>query len=365
MREGYMFLFGIFLAFCSCKSDVSMHSDLVDIVSCDKFEDKSFTRVDQLNAVSFNDSVIQNLTRIALFDSLLFTIDSTVTSDTLVRCFSTVNKKYLGSVFLKGNAPTELLSASSISASVDSLSFWTFDMTKQLWTGMAFDKLSNRFLFQSAEDTDVLNLRNSNLPGLDNPVWIEGGFVISSLSKYIDRFFIYDSNAQLVKSVVNPDLIFKENYNEGILADILSTRMCVTPDRSKVILAGRYLDLIEIYDSKGNLQKMLKGPEKEFDLKFDTKRSIERSTLVKSEETKRAYLAVQATNNNIYALYSGKSKKDKEHYSYSKLLYVFSLDGNVMVKYTLDTPIISFAVDEKQKMIYAISIDAEVVSFDI
>lgn len=78
-----------------------------------------YSSVVQLNTVSFDDFVIQNPTRIALFDSLLFTIDSKVTSDTLVRCFSTLIKKYLGSVF-KGNTPTELLSASSISASVDS-----------------------------------------------------------------------------------------------------------------------------------------------------------------------------------------------------------------------------------------------------
>ena len=51
----------------------------------------------------------------------------------------------------------------------------------------------------------------------------------------------------------------------------------------------------------------------------------------------------------IYALYSGKSKDDKVHYSYSDCLYVFSMDGKCLSKYILDCPICDFVVDINKK----------------
>ena len=210
----------------------------------------------------------------------------------------------------------------------------------------------------------TLNLRNDSLLGLENPIWFHENFIIQNLLKYKERFLIFNSQGKLIQTIINPNLQFKKEFDEKILADIFSTRLCVTPDHSKIILAGRYLDLIEIYNVKGELQKMIKGPNKDFNFQFDTKRSIERSVLIKSPDSKRAYLSVKATTNKIYALYSGKTKKDEENYSYSKKMYVFSIEGELLTKYTLDVPIIDFVIDDKNKKLYAISIDANIVSFN-
>lgn len=363
-KNEWLFLpmFIIILLLFSCKS---RDNELVVVKSCDFFTETSFDTVIHMKHHIFNDSVICNPVRLSLQDSILFSIDATYSSDTLVRCFSILSGRYLGPIFMKGNGPKEVLSVSSIEFSVDSTKFWTFDVTKQNWFGRKLESL-NKYLSIDENDYTILSLKNIELLGLDQPHWIKNGFVATSLFKHKERFFVYTTDHKLKKTVINPNLYIKEGiFADNVLGDIFSTRLCTTPDFTKIILAGRYLDLIEIYDVDGNIKKMLKGPKKEFDLDFDKQKSIGRSAFVKNMNTRRAYLAVKATSDNIYALYSGKSKKDKENYSYSKSMYVFSLDGSCLYKYILDIPIIDFVVDEQNGRIYATSIDADIVYFDI
>lgn len=348
----------------ACTSTGSVHSELIDIDSCDYFNDESFARIVRPTSEVFNQSIISNPTGVALCDSVLFSLDAAYGSDTLVHCYSVADKRYLGAAFLKGNGPGELLSAASVELSADSSCFWTFDITKQLWVGRSCTELNNGMLLPG-KNCKTINLRDTVLLQKNNPAWLKKGFAVNSLLAYKERFFVYDSVNGSKRAVLNHRLRFKDAYNERIMADIFSTCRCVSPDRSKIILAGRYLDLIEIYDAEGNIEKMLKGPESDFNFKFDAERSMKSRALVKSKDSKRAYLSVKATPTKIYALYSGKSKQDKEHYSYSRILYVFSLEGDLLFKYVLDTPISDFAVDEKRNCIYAASIDAELIYFPI
>ena len=347
----------------SCTHNSSMNNDLVDIISADYFEDDSFDSIIFPKSKIFNNSIICNPVRVALHDSILFSLDANYGSDTLVRCFSLVNKRYLGPVFLKGNGAGELLSAVSLGLSADSSSFWTFDITKQLWVGRPCAELSDSILLSDDSCTKI-DMKDTVLLAKDDPIWLKDGFAVRNLFNYKERFFICDLAMSWSRPIVNPYLQFKEAYNEYVMADIFSSQMCTSPDRSIIILAGKYLDLIEIYDVEGNLRKMLKGPQRGFDFKFDVERSVKNSVLVKSKDTRRGYLKVKATQSKIYALYSGKSKQE-EHYSYSRILYVFSLDGDLLYKYVLDKPIIDFVIDEKRNCIYATSLDAEIISFNL
>lgn len=356
--------FIVILFLSACTLDTSVSSDLIDVVSPNSFQDKSFDSITSLKSMGFNDTVVHNPVRVALNDSILFSIDANYGTDTLVRCFSLFDKRYLGAIFLKGNGPGELLSAATLGLSADSSSFWTFDITKQLWKGRCCNELYDHISLPNS-DCKNLNLKDTALLAKDNPIWLQNGYVVKSLFKYKERFFIYDSAMNSCRSAVNPYMQFKEVYAPSIMADIFSTQMCTNPDRTIIVLAGKYLDLIEIYDSDGNLKKMLKGPQKGFDFRFDVERSMNNSVCVKSKDSRKAYLAVRATQSKIYALYSGKTKEDKEHYSYSKTLYVFSLTGELLFKYILDKPVMDFVVDEKRKCIYATSIDAEIIYFNL
>ena len=357
MRILYILL--IVICFYSCNNEKSLLSEYVEISDCLKFSDEEFTYVN-LKSHILNDYVVDSFTGISKIDTVLFALTSGSSSDTLIHCFSSLNNIYVGSALNVGNGPNEFLSASTLEASVDSSCFWVFDIRKQIWSSMSLENLNKEIKYGKN-----INFRKTGMAGFTNPIWIDNDkYIVSNLFKHKERFFFFDKNDSIVKSVCNSKFFYKENLlNDGVLADIYSTRMCVTPNRSNIILAGRYMDVIEIYDNEGSLLMNLKGPESGFHFHFDEERSLQSSSLVKSLDSRRAYLAVKATNETIYALYSGKEKRNEEHYSYSKCLYSFSINGKALKKYILDVPILDFVVDEERKIIYAISINREIVYF--
>ena len=253
-------------------------TEWVEIKSCTYFDDNSFDRTHHLQSTIFDSTIIQNPVRIALNDTILFSLNPSYGLDTLIYYFSTESHRCLGAIAPRGNGPEEFLSVANMSFSPDSDSFWIYDVNRQAWAGKHLSALTEG----KQEEYRVINLRDTRINGLTNPFWIGDDFVASSLFKYKERFFVFDSMGVQKKSIINKNLEFIRKGNEGVLADIFSTHLTVTPDRETIILAGRYLDLLEIYNADGSIQKMIKGPQKDFNLEFDQGRSSENSTLVKT-----------------------------------------------------------------------------------
>lgn len=355
------------LMFAACQSGQSLENDFVsvDIRPDDCFTEQSFGEAITLQAELFNDSIIHNPRSLSLIDNKLFSIDVSTQTDTLVRYYSLPDRRYAGYIFLRGQGPTEVLSPSSVQASADSASFWTYDTAKRTFIGCTLEALEQQST-SNIENHKHISLTDSVFRGIEDVFWIGNThLLISDLYHYEERFFTIDTCTWSIKPVHNPTLHFKDTYTDNVKADIFSTRKCVTPDHNRLILAGRYLDLIEIYDRDGQLIRTMKGPEESFEFAFDEGRSRQNDVMIKSRKTRRAYLAVKATNDKVYALYSGKTKEDKEHYSYGRKLYVFSREGKPLERYLLDTPVIDFVVDEANGTIYAASENAEIVCFKL
>ena len=355
------------LLLVACQPKQPLDNALVsaDIHPENCFTEQSFGEAIPLQAEPFNDSILHNPRSLSLIDNKLFTIDVSTYTDTLVRYYSLPDRRYGGYIYLKGQGPLEMLSPSNVHASTDSSAIWIYDTAKRTFMGCTLTALEHQTTNEMSQHSFV-NLTDTLFRGVEDVAWLDNmHLLVSDLFHYKERYFTADTCTWDIQPVSNPALHFKDTYSDKIMADIFSTRKCITPDHSHVVLAGRYLDLIEIYDSKGHLLRMMKGPEKGFDFEFNEERSQQNNVMIKSRGTRRAYLAVKATNDKIYALYSGKTKEDKEHYSYGRKLYVFTLDGQPLKNYQLDTPVIDFVVDEISNIIYAASENAEIISFNI
>lgn len=110
---------------------------------------------------------------------------------------------------------------------------------------------------------------------------------------------------------------------------------------------------------------MTKGPNKDFNFKFDIESSLNQGCMIKLPETLRGYVGIKTTNDCIYLLYSGKEFKDPNHYSYSNIIYTFDWEGNPLNKYELDAQISSFEIDEKENKIYALHRDAYIITYNM
>lgn len=361
-RSGYRLLnfmcYIIFLFFFSCKTD----SKYIDVINAKEFSDNSFDSEIFLSHQLINDEFIGDPLRLSLIDSTLFAVDWK--TDTIVHTFSITNNTYKGSIISRGNGPKELLSIGIIRPSIDDKTFWAHDLTSKKW--IEFDMENCMLSNDNITTKQIINFTNDKFKmlSIEDPTWIsDSSFICTSLINHKERFFIFDKKLNLSTSVCNPNLAFNERIPNGILSDMFATQFDISPDRKKIVLVGRYFNLIEIYDTDGELHTQIKGPDN-IDIKFNEEKSYNLGVLIKSPETRKQYICVQATTDGIYALYSGKERQDTSDYSCSNVIYLFDWDGKPVTKYILDTSIISFDIDENK--IYAIANpQSSIVSFDL
>jgi hypothetical protein len=331
--------------------------DLIRITDACLFNDKSFQHVQYLTSTIVNDTFVGNPVRLTQIDTLLYVVDTSL--DSLVHKFDVKNNLYKGVAISKGNAPGELLSVGHITPSIDNHSVWAHDIQSRQWK--QYDHELKTLLDKISFSQDV----TENVY-INEPQWISDNlFVCLNFYSHKERFYIVNKELTEFKPVFNPQFSFDDNLPSFIMHDIFSSIINVRPDKEKVVLAGRYLDCIEIYNSDGSLIKLLKGPEEDFEFTYDKSRSFERGAVVKSGESRRAYIDLRSTNDRIYALYSGKERRDSSNYSTSNIIYTFDWEGNLLKKYVLDCNIDSFDVDASTQTIYAThDADSYIVRFN-
>lgn len=339
-------------------------NEYITVKNITTFTDGSFKSVKKVSHKVLNDDFIGDPVRISLINTFLFAVDSK--TDTIVHVFSIINDNYIGPIIPRGIGPNELLSVGMIEPSIEKNKFWSYDLTNKLWIENHLDSI---VVSKCLIPTKSIRIPQ-DLPQdiyIDNPVWISDSlFVCSNLNNYRDRYMIFDKQSKLVSSISNPNFIFHEDIPDGILCDIFSTIFDVKPDKSKIALAGRYFDCLEIYNIDGSFQCHLKGPNEKSEVVFNKEKSLNRGVMIKSPETKKIYICIKVSDNKIYALYSGKDRKDPADYNYSNIIYTFDWNGMPLDKIILDTEIGTFDIDEENKKIYAImKPDNCVIEFDL
>lgn len=314
-RQLSLMLYITFLFFSSCKTE----SKYVDVINAKEFSNESFDSEILLSHQVVNDEFIGDPVRLTLIDSMLFAVDWK--TDTIVHTFSIVNNAYSGSIISRGNGPEELLSIGNIHPSIDNKTFWAYDLTSKKW--IEFDMENGKYSNEHLTTKQIIHFTNDTLKNfvIEDPIWLSDSlFICTSLSHYKERFFIFDKKLDLITSICNPNLVFDEHIPNGVLNDLFATQFDISPDRKKIALVGRYFNLIEIYGTDGKLHAQIKGPDN-IDIKFNEEKSYNLGVLIKSPETRKQYICVQATTDGIYALYSGKERQDASDYSCSNVIY--------------------------------------------
>lgn len=143
------------------------------------------------------------------------------------------------------------------------------------------------------------------------------------------------------------DLRVKKQFLSGDIAS--------KPDLSKFVIANNYFDEIEIYSAKGDKIIAVKGPKPIAPL-F----SIGGTIVLLDTKTLISYQNIYTTDNYIYISQSGKELSPDYDSGYlCDNIFVFDWNGNPITDLKLSSSIRSFAVDEKNRIIYAYSEESE------
>lgn len=127
-----------------------------------------------------------------------------------------------------------------------------------------------------------------------------------------------------------------------------------TNTRDRIAVCYNWANLIDILDEKGHLCRRLQGPQR-FTSLFREERDgrVIGTFSVKGNRWDAYVTSVNATD-GFWVSYNGKSVDDPDYEGVSHELFSFGWDGSLRAHYHLDEGILSFAVDEVRRKIYAI-----------
>lgn len=132
-------------------------------------------------------------------------------------------------------------------------------------------------------------------------------------------------------------------------------------------IASIFTNRIEVFDRKENKINYIYQIPKEH-TKFDLLPENSGYSVHWDLTSPYHFRDIVVTNNHIVALYGGYSEKEIQSNSIiAKTVFVYSLLGELIAKFNLDTSISSISVDENLKKLYGISTDSDpgVVEFDL
>lgn len=243
-------------------------------------------------------------------------------------------------ILKKGRGPNESISFKSLGRYKDKI--YGLDLTKRelIW-------FATKAITSGKIDIYKHYLDNQDFYDL---VWLNDSIVVASgdmkSEKKLTYFNINTKNvAEEFGAITN-----EKKGSTASLKDAYTAYISIRPNRTNMALAYRYIDLLEIYDDKGNLLKSLQGPD---GIKLDY--IPEQFYARKTKNTTKAFVNSYVTNENIYLLYSGntRSSEDNIKWTHGKTIMVFSWEGEFKELWKLSEPIYTFAVDEKSNIIYS------------
>lgn len=339
MKKLYYILIIITLLSCySCKKEGGVKDAI-------QFTKNNFGQTISLNGEIIQIDTLWKPINIWCYDSLLITIDLHTES------FAQVYHKKRGCKVTenipRGIGPGESLNCWSLQFTPDKV--WSFDM--QLAKIEAFN--TDSFLTKR-NIKPLYSIKLTDAAPVGVIVLPDSSFLCPDLSDKNSLVSKYDKNG--IKDD-NFKVDFPKLYNMD-LPDNLNNRfwenrIYYNDKNDKIVIFYVYTDIIEIYNSKMQLQKRIQGPDSFIPVLGNRIVEGKDFAYVKPEQTKFAYLFGVLTDTEIWTLYYGISpEKGKE---LQNNLFVFDYNGNPLRHYELDHPISYFTVDQKGKSIYGIS----------
>lgn len=263
---------------------------------------------------------------------------------------------YLNSFGKRGDSPTEMLSAENLRYVGDAI--WTLDANKGELGRFVFSLSGDSLLREEAVTLDKGLLRS-----LDFALYNDSTFIIPDYSGE-RRFCWVNRQGKLIdKSGLIPSTNKEALANaRPALAQAWRSFIDYNPRNGVLAAATQLGEVLEIYNLQDSTHVVCVGPCGEPEFKVSEGYGLPTGIMGFSD--------VQVTDRAIYAVFHGRTFKEISKQKDSvidggRYIYVFSLQGEPLCKYTLDRYIYGIHVDEEKKIITATDVnnDQPIVTF--
>jgi hypothetical protein len=272
----------------------------------------------------------------------------------MVRVLDRHDGRQISSFGRKGSGPGEFQAPSHTDAAPGSTTeFWVHDQV-----------LRRTSYFDLARDTaDPGQAGRRSISYEPGPVpmyvrWTNSGTLVGAGIVTPGRLAVFDTTGSLVRTAgeipgkdgKTPEVVLQHAYSGPLVA---------RPDRSRLALANRHADRLEIFDAAGNALRTVHVRDG-FLPAFVTRTTSEGPAMASGEDMRFGYIDAAATEKAIYGLFSGVRRMDRPgRATFGDIVYVFDWEGRVTGVLKLDALAIAMAVDPDASTLYAIRLEPQ------
>lgn len=296
---------------------------------------------------------------ITISDSVLFLLERQAPNAPAVSAYRFPTIQFKESFAYTGKGAGELLTPIYCTKDNDSKYLWVYDINKRMLGGYPITPESQGenktyreqiiLPFHDIEMVYNVNVFSKTKYALYRPDTKNGIFQLYENDSCIKSIGYLD-----MKQSDIPPLAVKQIYSGRSEYNFATNKMAVFYS---------YTDMLKIVDMNNNSVKTVHGPDL-----FDPIYKIVGGSFAATKETKFAYVQTASDDQFVYALYCGKDYNlfTKGISEGGRYINVFDWNGDPVCCYELNPSCVSFAIDSKNKKIYAYSGETDnIVLFDL
>jgi hypothetical protein len=255
---------------------------------------------------------------------------------------------YIGSFGEYGSGPMEITGVWSIDVWRE-LS-WVYNLNQRRFIGYDLS------VVQSGErPVATTSIHIESYGTLTDPRWISDSLILSPGLFNTGRLGFFNAKGELIREAgplppgphITPVSVRQHAYQSS---------MAFNADRSKLVLATMHADRLEIFRSDGELVTIVTGPIG-FEPIYEVASNIDGAPIMATDvELRFGYVGVDATDDYIYALYSGRVRGEYSgNASMGDQLHVFTWSGKPIHVFKLDRDASGIAVSTHGETLFIVS----------
>ncbi|MBQ8811573.1 MAG: hypothetical protein IJZ70_04605 [Bacteroidales bacterium] len=324
---------------------VSCVSDNVIFLDSDQLNYNTMTIVEVYEDIALKPS------KLIVVDSLLVILDNTVEGKLKIYDTSTGQTS---SLVNQGRAKGEVLGAFDIDYCHSTGDVALLDITNSNILMCSLDSIDH-VDYYPMRYVDLKSTGCSffmNISCADSSLYCSGCFEN-------ERIIQVDMNTSDVRKRVSYSPDTKRNEMNRFVNQAYMGTLHYEPSKNRFVIGCRYADQLEIYDMSDSRVLYVKGPVK-FEPEYEIINTRQGHVLSHSEDEHKGYICVTSDENYIYALYSGRTRKDGKS-EYGREIRKFTWGGIYVRSYICDYNILSFDIGLDGR-IYAINDEGNIFS---
>lgn len=327
-------------------------ASILSQVACTTYSDAPSTRIARLSLLPphaltleadqlLTDSTLAQASSMAAIGNQLVVLDSR--RFPAVHVYDAASGAHVAAYGPRGSGVGEYQAAWAVTRAPRSAGFWVFDLMQRRTNQYTQAQSSQPVRVVAVQDSSVLT---SIVPTSANEFLAPGYYHDGFLARF-------DSSGDILTKLggAPPG---DPSIPVDVRAHAYESATAVRPDGGAVAFAFRYAGQVDLRGADGRLLAHAQAPIV-FGPDYDVARHRGVRTMAEPERIRLGYLSVAATQDHVFALFSGRTRASEHSAAESaNEIHVFAWDGQLVTAFRLDEDVTKVTVDDGELYLYAV-----------